>query len=205
MAEKGKAVPVKRTPKQKAAQTRASQQQLDRANAQRLAQIVNLMISGYSIADIAAATGATPDEIERMLMNDVSRYVRTQPALRVYVRNFVSKKYTDLLDAVWDDATDKKSQRKYDGQIAAVRILERMTKLYGADAPSQTEIKVEAAPEAVEKMVSVLAQAQGLGYDMDIFNHDIVDGEVVHEAAEQAEAALEQSSEAVAEGPEEDL
>lgn len=200
---KHKAIPVRRTPAQiKAAEKRAEAQaaaddlraeaDAKKARAAQLAQIVNLHISGYSLADIGAATGHSEAEIERMLTNDMARYVRTQPALRTYVRNFISGKYTELLEAVWDEATDKTHPEKLENGAQALRILNNMGRLHGAEAPTQTEMKVEAAPEAVERLVSALAATQGLGYDMDVF--DTVPGEVVHNAAAQSLAALESAS-----------
>jgi hypothetical protein len=165
--------------------------------AARLAQIVNLHIAGYSLAEIGASIGASAQEVDRMLQEDTARYVRTQPALRTYVRNWVSERYTQLLDAVWEDATDKHGKEKLEHQDRALRILDRMAKLHGAEAPTQTEVKVEAAPEAVEQLVAALAAAQGLGYDVDVF--DVVDAEIVHAAPAEARAALEVSGNAVAE------
>lgn len=176
------------------------------AAAARLAQIVNLHIGGYSLAQIGASIGASADEVDRMLAQDAQRYVRSQPALRVYVRNYVSERYSKLLDAVWDDAVDMTPQGKitvqgFDKKLAsqdrAIKILDRMAKLHGADAPTQAEVKVEAAPEAVEKLVHLLSQSQGLGYDMDIF--DVVDAEVVHDAVAQSESATLDASEMVGE------
>ena len=190
---------VELTPQQKRARTMAAKkreaERLAKADQERLAQVANLMIAGHTFESIGAAIGATPTEVERMMTQDMARYVRTQPALRVFVRNFLGEKYTKLLEAVWDEATDRAHPQKLDNQVAAVRILERMGKLHGADMPTQSEIKVESAPEAVEKLVQALSASQGLGYDVNIF--DVVDGEVVHDAVEETEAALEAASEAV--------
>lgn len=209
-ATKHKAIAVTRTPAQiKAAAKRAQDQaaaddlraEVDakKARAAQLAQIVNLHIGGFSLADIGAATGHTEAQIERMLNEDMARYVRTQPALRTYVRNFISGKYTELLEAVWDEATDKTHPEKLENSAQALRILNKMGDLHGAAAPVQTEMKVEAAPEAVERLVSALAATQGLGYDMDVFDrvHETVSGQVVHNAAQQSLAALESASKEV--------
>jgi hypothetical protein len=166
------------------------------ASAARLAQIVNLHIAGMSLSDIGAAIGASADEVDRMLASDAQRYVRSQPALRTYVRNYISGKYTTLLEAVWDDASNKNARNKLEAQDRALRILDKMAKLHGAEAPSQAEVKVEAAPEAVEALVAALSAQQGFGYDASIF--DVVDGEVVHEAVGESAAALEVSGNAVA-------
>ena len=186
----------------------------------RLAQIVNLHIAGYSLSDIAQATGQTEADIDRMLQQDMQRYVRSQPALRTYVRNWVSSKYTELLDADWEKAVGKDAQGQplmvaglngaqvlagpsLEHQDRAIRILDSMRKLHGADAPVQSEVKVEAAPEAVEKLVHALARQQGLAYDVDIFDgaddEGIVDAELVHEAVEQAAEAVAVSGTAVEE------
>ena len=67
---KGAAVPLVRSAAQtKALAKRAQDQELAaaaRANAARLAQIVNLHIAGFSLAEIGASIGASADEIERM-------------------------------------------------------------------------------------------------------------------------------------------
>lgn len=187
----------------KAAKTRADKKAqadaLAKAEAQRLAQIVNLMIGGYSLADIAAAAGSTIAEIDALIQKDAARYVRSQPALRVYVRNWISQHYTQLLSAVWDEATDKSHPKKLENQDRAVRILERMERLHGAAAPVQAEVKIEAAPEAVEKMVEALAASHGLGYDVNVFDtvEDVVDAELVHEAVDQSNRALEKAGRAV--------
>lgn len=192
------------TPAQKTARTKARQKAerdaLVKADEVRLAQIVNLMLAGLTPAQIGLEIGASADEVEQMIMRDAQRFIRTQPALRTYVRKWISGKFTELLDAIWDDATEKTSNskitangfdRKLASQDRAIKILDRLAKLHGADAPTQTEIKVEAAPEAVDKLVAALAASQGQGYDVSIF--DVVDGEVVHEAAQQAGLALEVS------------
>lgn len=176
---------------QKAADKRAEKLALAE-NAKRLAQIVNLHIGGYSLADIGNAIGASADEVDRMLSQDASRYVRSQPALRVFVRNWISAKYTKLLEADWEAATDVDAIGKLENQDRVIKILDRMERLHGAAAPVQTEIKIDAAPEAVELMVAALASGAGLGFDMNIF-----DAEIVEDAVEQAAVALEVSSAAV--------
>lgn len=194
---KKRAQPLKRTPAQSAAAKRAAEIAAVQTQAQRLAQIVNLHIAGYSLAQIGASIGASEAEVDRMLSNETARYVRNQPALRAYVRNYLSSKYTALLDAVWEDATDKTSKAKLESQDRALRILKEMGNLHGAAAPTQTEIKVEAAPEAVEQIVASLAAGQGLGYDDAIF--DVVPGTVVHDAVDQTAQAESVSGNAVEE------
>lgn len=194
------------TPQQKAAATRAANKReadrLERAKAERLAQVVNLKIAGHSFEDIGLAIGATAKEVETMLATDVARYVRSQPALRVYVRDWVSERYTKMLDAVWDEATDKNHPKKLEHQDRAMRILDSMRKMHGADLPVQSEVKIETAPEAVEKLVEVLAGRQGLAYDTNVF--DVVDAEVIHDAVEEAEETLADSASHVGEDDEHD-
>lgn len=161
-------------------------------DAQRLAQIVNLHIAGYSLEEIGSSTGHTAAEIDRMIQTDAARYIRSQPQLRVYVRNWASDRYTTLLASVWDKAKDPEHPDQLPSQDRALKIIDKMVTLHGANAPQQQEIKVEAAPEAVDQMVARLAAQQGLGYDTSIF--DVVDAEVVHEAQESAHRVLEQSS-----------
>jgi hypothetical protein len=167
---------------------------LEREEAARLAQVVNLHIAGFSLADIGAAIGSTAEEVDRMLANDTARYVRSQPALRTYVRNYISGKYTKLLEAVWETASDKDApaEQKLAHQDRAVRILERMARLHGADAPTQTEVTLDVVPENVDKMVRLLSQAQGIAYDTEIF-----DAEVVEDLSETAQLALESSAQAL--------
>ena len=181
--------------KQEAARAKAEKDALASAEAKKLAQIVNLHIAGFSLAEIGDAIGATAAEVDRLLSEDAARYVRTQPQLRKYVRNYISGRYTELLDTVWGTATDKKHALMLEHQDRALRILDKMAKLHGAEAPTQQEVKVESAPEAVEKLVSALAAQQGLGYDVNVFDQveDIEDAEVVHEAVEQSARALEVS------------
>lgn len=197
-AAKKNAVPFKRTKRQVAAVQRAQQaadlavqESTAKAQAAQLAQIVNLTIAGLTFEEIGASIGASADEIERRLMNDTARYVRTQPALRAYVRQWISGKYLKMIDADWDAAIDVTSAEKLDNQDRVMRMLDRMAKLHGAEMPVQSEVKLDAAPEAVERLVAALAAGQGLGYDTSIF--DVVEGEVVHEAAVQTDKALEVS------------
>lgn len=194
------------TPAQKAAATRAANKReadrLERAKAERLAQVVNLKIAGHSFEDIGLSIGASAKEVETMLATDVARYVRSQPALRVYVRDWVSERYTKMLDAVWDEATDKNHPKKLEHQDRAMRILDSMRKMHGADLPVQTEVKIETAPEAVEKLVEALAGRQGLAYDASVF--DVVDAEVVHDAVEEAEETLADSASHVGDDDEHD-
>jgi hypothetical protein len=185
-----------RSPKQQAAvEKRAAKEQLEaaeKARAVQLAQIVNLHIAGMSLADIGAAIGASADEVDRMLNADVQRYVRSQPALRVYVRNWISERYTKMIDADWSAATDEDHKEKLENQDRVMRMLDKMGRLHGADAPTQTEVKIEAAPEQVEKLVSALSAASGHGYDVSVF--DIVDAEIVHDAVGESHAALERAA-----------
>lgn len=197
--KKGSAAPLVRTPAQQARLEEFERKQAEKAalaaDAARLAQIINLQIAGFTLADIGARIGATEQEVDRLLNRDMARYVRNQPALRTYVRNYISGKYSDLLEAVWDEATDKTHKEKLEHQDRALRILDKMAKLHGAEAPSQTEVKVDAAPEAVERLVHALAASQGLGYDDSIF--DVVPGSLVHDVAEESRAALNVSGNAV--------
>ena len=169
-------------------------------HAARLAQIVNLHIAGFSLAQIGAQIGASADEVDRMIQRDAARYVRSQPQLRVYVRNYISERYTKLLEANWDEATDRHSPKKLENQDRVIRVLDSMRKLHGADAPTQAEVKVEAAPEAVEALVKVLSAQQGLGYDESIF--DVIDAEVVHEMVSESEDATLDAGEMVGESDE---
>lgn len=180
-----------RTAKQAAKQEQVAQRKELTEQSKQLAQIVNLMIAGYSLGDIALATGHTEAEMDRLLQRDMARYVRNQPALRVFVRNFISSKYMGLLDAVWDQATDEDHPEKLENQDRALRILNSMGRLHGAEAPTQAEVKVEASSETVEKMVAALAAKNGQMYDDGIF--DVIDAEVVHEAAQASELELERS------------
>lgn len=177
---------------------------LERAEQQQLAQIINLHIAGYSLAEIGTAIGATAEEVDKMIQGSSTRYIKNQPALRAYVRNYVSGKYTALLDTVWDQATDKTDPRMLEAQDRAMKLLNNMAKLHGAVAPEQKEITLDSTPEAVERLVNVLAAQRGQGYDMDIFDGEVVEGEVlsetVHQAAEQSAKALEVSGNRVEDG-----
>lgn len=203
---KGKAVPLRRSRKQLArieakeeadalGAAREAAALAAQEDATRLAQIANLIIAGHSLDSIAVAIGATPEELDALVQRDMARYVRSQPALRVFVRNWISEKYGGLLEAVWSEATDRTHREKLENQDRALRILDRMAKLHGAEAPVQSEVKVDAAPEAVEKMVAAIAAQAGKGYDASIF--DVVDAEVVHEVHESTARELEEASDAV--------
>lgn len=209
-ATKGKALPATRPPKagknpetitdRTALPGSAQAQATSRVEAVRLAQMVNLHIAGFSLAEIGDAIGATEAEVDRMLTRDVGRYVRSQPALRVYVRNFISEKYLGLLEGVYSQATDKTNKDQLEFFDRAARVLSQMQRLHGAEVPAQSEIKVDAAPEMVQTMVEALAKQQGLGYTVDIFD-DIEEADVI-EAHDLAVEALEASGEAVVEGDE---
>lgn len=184
-----------------AQQAAMDKKRLDRAEQQRLAQIINLHISGYSLAEIGTAIGSTADEVDRMIQGSATRYIRNQPALRAYVRNYVSGKYTELLEPMWGKATNAADKDFMEAQDRALRTLKEMARLHGAEAPVQKEVTVDAAPAAVEAMVAALAAQQGRGYDVGVF--DVVEGEIVHDAVGQSAAALEVSGNRVEEGDEE--
>lgn len=204
-APKKGAKPLTRTPKQRAAAEAAEEKAAAEvelaaatsAAAQQaavLAQIVNLHIAGHSLSAIGAAIGATADEVDRMLSTETQRYVRNQPALRTYVRNFISSKYSEMLESVFPQATDPSRKDQLEYFDRAQRVLAQMGRLHGAEAPTQTEVKVEAKPESVEKMVAALASGQGLGYDPDVFDLDEDD---VHEIVESSHVAEQVSGNAV--------
>lgn len=194
-----------RTPKQQKAleerQARENLMNAEQAAAQRLAQVVNLKIAGHSFAAIGKAIGCTADEVETMLQRDAGAFVRTQPALRGYVRNFISEKMSGLLDATYSQAINKNRPDQLDYVASVQRTLKGMADLYGANAPTQSEVTVDAAPEAVERLVQKFANQRGVGYDLDVFDLDDDDveeiAEIVEEAHTQVQAALESSSEAV--------
>lgn len=186
----------KRKKKKDVALAQAETQRDQRAA--QLAQLVNLHIGGWSLTEIGNALGMSADEVDRLLASESARYVRSQPALRVYVRNWISDKFTSMIEADWEAATSKKDPTKLEHQDRVIRMLDRMARLHGADAPTQTEVKVEAAPEAVEALVNALAAGKGMGYDTDIFD-DVIDAEVVHEAAEQNHTAVLDAGERVGE------
>lgn len=201
---KGPATALKRSAAQKKASAAAVARQeaqdlreLDKAAAQQLAQIVNLTIAGHSYAAIGASIGKSADEIEQMLTQSAGAYIRTQPALRVYVRNFINEKMTGLLDAVYTEATTPGHKEKLEHSAQALRILKEMAHLNGAAAPVQSEVKIEASDETVEALVASLSQGKGLSYDTDVFDLDEADVEEVHQAHEQTVRALEESSAAV--------
>lgn len=171
----------------------------------RLAQMANLHMAGMSLSDIGAAIGATAEEVDQMLNRDASRYVRSQKQLVQWTRRWLSGKYTELLETNWDLATmevplepevDEDGQPvkkvpveiKFAAQDRALRTLDSLRKLHGADAPVQTEVKIEAAPEAIDAIVHSLAAREGLAYT-DPTAFEVIDVEQVHEAAEQAAAA----------------
>lgn len=208
--DKGAAIPVKRTKKQQAAaeKRKAEKAEADalesaatkrKQEAARLAQMVNLTIAGYSLAEIGEQIGASADEVDEMLTRDAARYVRNQPALRVYIRNWISGKYATMIEANWDEASNPASPVKLENQDRVDRFLRAMARLHGAEAPTQSEVKVEAAPENVEKMVQLLSAAQGVAYDDTVF-----DAEWVEEVVDEGAKALEVSGNAVGEPQPED-
>lgn len=210
---KGRALPATRTPKvgknpanitkRTAVPGSAQAEATGRVEAARLAQIVNLHIAGYSLAEIGESIGMTAAEVDRILNQDVARYVRSQPALRVFVRNFISEKYLGLLESSYPQATDKGHEKQLEYYDRVLRTLQQMGRLHGAEVPSQSEVKVDAAPELVQAMVDSIAEKQGLAYDLDVFD-DIEEADIV-EAHEEAKAALADASEMVGEGDDEDL
>lgn len=220
LAPKGRAAPLARTKKQaqrtvaqveadKVKAERETERLREQATAQRLAQIVNLHIAGHSLADIGASIGATADEVDRMLQQDAQRYVRSQPALRIYVRNYISKHYSDMLAVDMPVATDVNNEHMLEHQDRAIKLLDKMAKLHGADAPVQSEVKVEAAPESIDRMVQALSAQAGRAYDTSIFDEDdddIVEAEIVEVSAlqEAVGEALEVSGNAVGDDQEDD-
>jgi transposase len=169
-----KGAPIKRTPKQQAAVEKAAearQQNRDlavqrnqaEANAAQLAQVVNLVIAGHSFESIGASIGASASDIEQMVSQGAERYVRTQPALRTWVRNWISAKYTAMIDADWDQASDPDHPEKLEHQDRVMRMLPNMARLHGAEAPTQSEVKVEHSHDAVENLVRKLSEQQGTG------------------------------------------
>lgn len=209
------AVPVVRTPKQiAAAQKRAEEaaRAKDLAQAQTaaeeqaamLAQIVNLHIGGYSLAAIGASIGATEEEVDRLLSRETARYVRNQPALRTYVRNFISERYLGLLEATYPQAVDTTREDQLDYLDRTQKVLAQMGRLHGAEAPTQAEVKVESAPAAVDALVKRIAAAQGRDFDADIFDLDEDDIHEAHVVASEATVVSGNAVEELQEGESDD-
>lgn len=198
LSPKGKAAPLVRRPAQtktqKAAEKKAVAEAEAMTRAARLAQIVNLHIGGFSLADIGASIGASAEEVDRILSADTARYIKSQPALRTYVRNWVSERYMKMIEADWKQATDPAANDKLEHQDRVTRLLKEMANLHGANAPTQAEVKIDAAPETVDRMVAALAAGQGLGYDTDVFD---IPAEDIHEAVEVRHEATEVSGNAL--------
>lgn len=204
-----KGTPLVRTPAQIAAVERAAvarkeaddlavQESEADAVAARTAQIANLLIAGHTFETIGRQIGMSAVELEREFTKDSARYVRTQASLRIWVRNWISAKYSTMIEANWDHAKDKTSAERLENQDRVIKMLNGMERLHGAAAPTQSEIKVDAAPEMVQKVVDAIASKAGVGYDMDIFDIDPDDiTETVHEAPGASLAALEQASRVV--------
>jgi hypothetical protein len=188
------AAAAKRAEDQRKANDLAEAKKKADQKAQMLAQIVNLQIGGYSLEQIGAAIGATADEVDRMINEETARYVRNQPSLRRWVRDYVSGKYKEIIDTDWKIATDAKHPEHLDHQNVAIKALERLARLHGAEAPTQSEVKVEATPETIDAVVARLAASQGQGYDADVFDVEVLDEQQVHESATQALAQIESSA-----------
>lgn len=185
---KGRALPVKagknpaKVTKKTAVPGSAQAEATARVEAIQLAQIVNLHIAGYSLADIGASIGATAEEVDRMLAKDVARYVRSQPALRAFVRNWISEKYNGLMDASYPQAIDKTNEKQLEYYDRVLRTLNQMGRLHGAEMPVQSEVKLDAAPEVVQAMVEAIAEKQGFGYDDSVFDEEeIEDADIVED------------------------
>lgn len=201
---KGKAQALKRTARQQAVTKKAAAAQAaqdlreeDKAAAQQLAQMVNLVIAGHSLAAIGASIGKSADEVEQMLVRESGRYIRTQPALRAYARSLISEKTAGLLEATYDQAIDTKRPDQLDYVASVQKTLRDLARLHGADAPTQTEVTVGASDETVEALVATLAQGKGLAYNDDVFDLDPDDVEEIVEAShrevEAAHDAVEDS------------
>jgi hypothetical protein len=200
--KKGRAVPIKagknpaKVTKKTAVPGSAQAEATAKVEAVRLAQIVNLHIAGYSLSEIGEAIGATAQEVDRMITQDAARYVRSQPALRAYVRNWISEKYHGLLEASYDQATDKTNKAQLEFYDRTLRTLAQMQRLHGAEVPTQSEVKLDAAPEMVQTMVEALSKQQGQAYDPTVFD-EILDAEIISDSHDQAQRALEESGKAV--------
>ena len=195
---------LQRTPEQEArAAKRATERQAERdlatttarnrAEAQQLAQIINLQIAGMTLEQIGAEINMSATDLDALIVKNASRYIKTQSQLRAYARNWISEKYSKMIEADWDDAVSTDPELRLPNQDRVIRMLDSMRKMHGADAPAQTEVKVDAAPEAIDAMVQLLAAKQGQGYDVDIFDVDVVDESEIHEASAQVTAALMQA------------
>lgn len=179
-----------------AAGLKAAVEQENKKATLRVAQMANLHMAGMSLEEIGNALGATVEEVEQMLNSDMNRVIRNQPQLRQWARKWLSGKYTQLLDVNWKDATDVESKVRFEAQDRALRTLDSLRKLHGADAPTQTEVVVDAAPEAIDAIVNALAKQEGLAYqDPTVF--DVIDVEQVHEAAEQTAVAELEAAEII--------
>lgn len=204
-----KGQPLQRTAKQQAAIERAAEKRAEAEDLARQqseadavaatqAQLANLVIAGFSFEQIGASIGASPAEVERMLNESSARYVRTQSSLRIWTRNYLSGQYAKMLEVDMPIATDPNRADMLEHQDRAIRILSQLAKLHGAEAPSQSEVKVETAPEAIEKMVERLSRERGTGFDLEVFDLDDDDIVEINEAAASAPAqslaALERAS-----------
>jgi hypothetical protein len=139
-----------------------------------------LRLAGASYDEIASALGfADGPVVQTMVEAELARYASdADPSERNRVRTISAARMERLLRGVWRKATDEHDPEHLAAVRVAMQIIDRHTRLYGADAPSEVVIHSPTASE-IDRWVATVLDRQQSAITVEEDAVVVIEGEVV--------------------------
>lgn len=143
------------------------------------ASAVALRLAGASYTEIAEALGFESDARARSAVERdlAARAADADPDKRELLRAQSAARLERLLRGVWAKATNPNDPEHIPAVRTALSIIDRHTRLYGLDAPTEVTVHTPAASEIEAWVNAVIAQAgEPMALEPDVI---VIPGEVI--------------------------
>lgn len=164
---------------------------VDRPIGQKARSALLLHYKGLTIDEIVAVVGfASIEEASKAIDKAVAAELRSDPKAKDRMRHIANRKLDQLLRSVSGKAADPKHPEHLAAVDKAVKIIDRHIRLFGLDAPSEMIVHNPDAGEIEAWVVGVLNHGNPDLKDIDIFDRDVVEGEVVDDGDDEPDTGV---------------
>lgn len=152
---------------------------VDRPIGQKARSALHLYYNNASLDEICEVVGfASPAEASRAIDRAVKAELASDPKAKDRMRHIANRKLDQLLRSVSAKAANPKHPEHLQAVTRAVAIIDRHIRLFGLDAPTEMIVHNPDAGEIEAWVVGVLNKGQPDLKDADIFDGEVVEGEV---------------------------
>lgn len=152
---------------------------VDRPISQKARSALHLYYNNASMDEIKTVVGfASVEEASRAIDRAVKAELDSDPKAKDKMRHIANRKLDQLLRSVSAKAANPKHPEHLAAVTRALAIVDRHIRLYGLDAPTEMIVHNPDAGEIEAWVVGVLNKGAPNLVDADIFDGDIVEGEV---------------------------